>query len=84
MSERFFRNPSFLDYVRLLYQLHRAIKEGWDETAEGEALRERMDELGRGLSREEITSLNGISANFYGDVIGENQEGQTRLESLSP
>jgi hypothetical protein len=65
MSERFFRNPSFLDYVRLLYQLHRAIKEGWDETAEGEALRERMDEPGRGLSREEITSLNGISADFY-------------------
>jgi tetratricopeptide (TPR) repeat protein len=65
MSERFFRNPSFLDYVRLLYELHRAIKEGWDETAEGEALRERMDEPGRGLSREEITSLNGISADFY-------------------
>jgi tetratricopeptide (TPR) repeat protein len=65
MSERFFRNPSFLDYVRLLYRLHRAIKEGWDETAEGEALRERMDEPGRGLSREEITSLNGISADFY-------------------
>jgi hypothetical protein len=65
MSERFFRNPSFLDYVRLLHQLHRAIKEGWDETAKGEALRERMDEPGGGLSREEITSLNGISADFY-------------------
>jgi tetratricopeptide (TPR) repeat protein len=65
MSEGFFRNPSFLDYVRLLYQLHRAIKEGWDETSEGEGLRERIDAPRRGLSREETASLNGISADFY-------------------
>ena len=62
---QFFLNPAFIAYVRLLYQLHRAIKEGWDETDEGEALRERMDEPGRGLSGEEIASLGGVSADFY-------------------
>jgi hypothetical protein len=62
---RFFRNPSFIHYLHLLSDLHTAIREGWDETAEGEALRERMDEPGSRLSREEIASLQGISADFY-------------------
>lgn len=66
MSEaKYFRNPAFIDYARLLHQLHRAIREGWDETDRGEMIRERMDDSGRGLSREEIESLNGISADFY-------------------
>ena len=42
-----------------------AVRDGWDESSEGEALRERMDEPGGRLSDEEITSLNGISADFY-------------------
>ena len=61
----FFDNPDFREYVRSLHKLHLAIKEGWDETAEGEALREHMDESGSRLSGEEISSLNGISADFY-------------------
>lgn len=63
--QRFFDNPHFLAYVRLLRQLHQLIREGVDETAEGEELRERMDEPARDLSQEEIDCLNGISADFY-------------------
>ena len=65
IDRHFFDNPSFLEYVRLLRDLHIAIREGWDETTEGEALRERMDDPGRWLSSGEIASLNGISADFY-------------------
>ena len=64
-AQRFFDNPNFLAYVRLLRQLHRLIRDGVDETAEGEELRERMDEPTRDLSQEEIDCLNGISADFY-------------------
>lgn len=62
---RFFDNPNFRTYVRLLQQLHRLIREGLDETAEGEELREQMDEPARDLSQEEIYCLKGISADFY-------------------
>ena len=61
----FFHNPEFTDYIRLLFDLHIAIADGWDETDEGEALRERMDLTGSRLSSDEITSLSGISADFY-------------------
>src|SRR5438128_7417532 len=72
---RFFDNPDFIEYVRLLATLHVAIKEGWDETAEGEALRERMDNPGSRLSREEVASLNGISADFYSLMDDPSAEG---------
>ena len=65
IDQQFFDNPSFLEYVHSLHDLHIAIQEGWDETAEGEALRERMDDSGSHLSGDEIASLNGISADFY-------------------
>jgi hypothetical protein len=85
----FFDNPHFREYVRLLHELHLAIKEGWDEAAEGEALRERMDESGSHLSGEEINSLNGISADFYslvdtppGEVSPITAEVMTDLESI--
>ena len=64
IDRHLFDNPRFLEYVRLLRDLHVAIQEGWDETAEGEALRS-MDDSGRRLSGAEIASLNGISADFY-------------------
>jgi hypothetical protein len=65
VAEAFFHNPDFLRYVRLLAQLHLAMKEGWDETADGEALREEMDEPGSRLSRKESTSASGISADLH-------------------
>lgn len=61
----FFDNPNFLACVRLLRQLHQMIREGVDETAEGEELRERMDEPARDRLQDEIDCLNGISADFY-------------------
>jgi tetratricopeptide (TPR) repeat protein len=65
LEGRFFHNPDYIDYVRLLFRLHVAIAEGWDETADGEALREEMDRPGSRLSSDEIASLSGISADFY-------------------
>ncbi len=61
----FFTNPDFLKYVRLLSELHQLIRDGSDETPEGEALRDRMDGPGSRLSSDEVVSLNGISADFY-------------------
>ena len=65
LEDRFFHNQHFIDYVRLLFELHRAISEGWDETELGEAIRERMDEPGSRLSSNEIASSSGIAADFY-------------------
>ena len=62
---RFFHNPDYMEYVRLLFDLHAALAEGRDETDEGEALRERMDQSGSRLLSDEIASLSGIAADFY-------------------
>lgn len=61
-TQRFFDKLNFRTYVRLLKQLHRLVRDGVDETAEGEELRERMDEPARDLSQEEFYCLKGISA----------------------
>jgi tetratricopeptide (TPR) repeat protein len=63
--QRFFDNPYFRQYVRLLHQLHQMIRQGVDETPEGEALRDRMDVPAEHLDPEEIDCVNGISADFY-------------------
>jgi tetratricopeptide (TPR) repeat protein len=64
-TRAFFRNSDFLEYARLLSELHRLIRQGTDESPEGEALRDRMDGSGSRLSSDEVASLNGISADFY-------------------
>jgi hypothetical protein len=63
--QRFFNNPQFLAYARLLRQLHQLIRDGADESEEGEALRGRMDEPAEDLTPEEVNCLNAISADFY-------------------
>jgi hypothetical protein len=68
LEDRFFHNPHYIDYVRLLFDLHKAISEGWDETESGEALRGRMDEPGSWLSSDEVASVSGIAADFYSMV----------------
>ena len=65
LEDRFFHSQHFIDYVHLLFDLHRAISEAWDETEAGEALRERMDEPGSRPSSDEIASASGIAADFY-------------------
>ena len=64
-KEHFFYNRDYIAYVRLLFELHRAIFEGWDETKAGEALRDRLDEPGNRLSSDEIASVSAIAADFY-------------------
>jgi hypothetical protein len=89
MSQKtFFNNPDFLQYVRLLLELHQLIREGTDETPEGEALRDRMDDPGSRLSSDEILSVNGISADFYslgasptGPVLPQTDEVKADLRS---
>lgn len=63
--QNFFCNRDYIEYVRLLFELHRAISEGWDETEAGEALRDRLDEPGDRLSSDEIASVSAIAADFY-------------------
>src|SRR5438477_122167 len=84
----FFNNPDFLQYVRLLSELHQLIREGMDETPEGEALRDRMDDPGSRLSSDDIVSVNGISADFYslaasstGPVLPQTDEVKADLRS---
>jgi hypothetical protein len=89
MNQRtFFDNPDFLQYVRLLSELHQLIREGTDETPEGEALRDRMDDPGSRLSSDEIVSVNAISADFYslaasstGPVLPQTDEVEADLRS---
>jgi hypothetical protein len=64
-NAEFFDNPDFLKYVRLLHELHTAIREGKDESAEGERIRDQMDEPASRLSSDEIDSVHGISGDFY-------------------
>jgi hypothetical protein len=62
---RFFDNPDFLTYVRLLRDLHEAIREDKDETEEGERIRDQMDGPGSRLSPGEVVGVQEISADFY-------------------
>ena len=54
-TKRFFGNPQFLTYARLLRKLHQLIREGTDETKEGESLRNLMDEPGEYLTHDLAT-----------------------------
>ncbi|MBL8819393.1 MAG: hypothetical protein JNL58_25400 [Planctomyces sp.] len=65
MNNQFFFNPMFRKYLSLLRNLHELIRNGIDETVEGEALRDSMDGPAASLTSEEIDCLNGISADFY-------------------
>lgn len=65
MPNQFFQNADFLEYTKLLYELHSAMRESGDESMEAEEVRERMDEPGSRLSPDEIAVVQGISADFY-------------------
>src|SRR5437764_14378841 len=89
MNQRtFFDNPDFLQYLRLLSELHQLIRERTDETPAGEALRDRMDDPGSRLSPDEIVSVNAVSADFYslaasptGSVLPQTDEVKADLRS---
>ncbi len=65
MSNQFFQNADFVEYTKLLYELHSAMRESGDESTEAEKIRDRMDEPGSRLSPDEIAVVQGISADFY-------------------
>lgn len=65
INQQFFLNPAVGNYLSLLRRLHELIRSGDDETADGEALRDSMDQPAETLTTEEIECLNGISADFY-------------------
>ena len=64
-SRKFFENPAFLAYARLLRALHELIRAARDESPEGEAIREQMETPAASLTAEEVDCLNAISADFY-------------------
>ena len=55
---------SFREYMRLLIQLHELNAAKLSESHEGEALRERMDDIWSVLSEEEILLARGFSADL--------------------
>lgn len=66
----------FLEYVRLLIQLHKLIQEGRDESEEGEAIRDEMDGPGNRLTEEEKNSIHQLSADL--DAIGDRDVAEKR------
>ena len=62
---RYFQNPDFAEYVRLLGRLHQLIREGRDESEEGEALRDSMDRPGDALIDDEGRAVSDISVDLY-------------------
>lgn len=62
---KFFDNPRFREYATLLRELHALIRRGTDESAEGEALRDRMDIPMEYLDQDEIDVANRLSADLY-------------------
>ena len=65
MSPQFRDNPHYVEYVRLLHELHFLMRDGKDESPEGEAIRDQMDWPWRHLNEEEVNRVNGMSADLY-------------------
>lgn len=65
LPNRFFENPAFRKYIKLLYKLHVLIRENRDETAEGDSIRDQMDDPWENLSSEEVKCVNAISADLH-------------------
>jgi tetratricopeptide (TPR) repeat protein len=65
MAQTFSDNPHYVEYERLLRQLHQLIAEGRGDTDEADRIREEMDEPWRKLRQEEVDRLNGLSADLY-------------------
>jgi tetratricopeptide (TPR) repeat protein len=74
MTGKFSNNPYYVEYESLLKQLHRLIATGNGNSEEADAVRDEMDRPERELSSEELTRLNGLSADLYmlqGDEVFE-------------
>jgi hypothetical protein len=58
----FYENPAFIEYTKLLKQLHALIDKGLGESLEADAIRDRMDEPWSHLTKEEIAEIDRLSA----------------------
>ena len=64
MSTTHVVSTAYVDYSRLLRQLHTLIRRGADESEEGEALREAMDEPCRRIPDLELARVRGLGADL--------------------
>jgi hypothetical protein len=58
-------NPAYLEYLRLLVQLHALIADGKSETDDADLVRDEMDTPWAKLSQAEADRLGGLSADLY-------------------
>src|SRR5438105_11067064 len=65
MAGRFWDNPHFRGYERLLLWLHGLIAAGKGDTDEAEAVRDEMEIPWRQLSGEELGRLDGLLGDLY-------------------
>ncbi len=65
MQDNSISSAAALEYARLLRQLHQLIKEHKDESAEGEAIRERMEPLWHAMTPAERERARGLSADLH-------------------
>jgi tetratricopeptide (TPR) repeat protein len=61
----FSTNPSYLQYIRSLRELHALTMAGRDESPEADAIRDGMDHPWYDLSETEQERINGLSADLY-------------------
>lgn len=83
---QFIENPHFREYEDLLIQLHQLFREGKEDSAEAEALRERMEVAGSWLSPMEADRLGGLSGDLYmlaNDETYEEVEGSEQALKLA-
>lgn len=72
---RFFDNPAFREYVFLLVELERLIREGRNEAPEGEAIYDEMDAPGDQLDDDELKAVKDFAADLtrlserYGSIL---------------
>ena len=72
---RFFDNPAFCEYVFLLVELERLIREGRNELPEGEPIYDQMDGPADKLDGEELIAVKAFASDLtrlserYGSIL---------------
>lgn len=63
-SSKYFTNPAFREYVFLLVELERLIREGRNESPEGDAIYDAMDGPGDRLNGEEMQAVKAFASDL--------------------
>lgn len=61
---KFFNNPAFCEYVFLLVEIERLIREGRNDFPEGEAIYDEMDAPADNLDRDEMDAVSAFAADL--------------------